>query len=242
MLKIHSIESLWAHEWPWIRTVFFLQWCDFKCLYCHNPDTITKKWWKNFSDNEIIDIVEKNKIYFWKKWWVTFSWWEPLLQAKQMINLLKKLKNLWVNITIDTNGSILNDEVKELLKYTDLILLDIKQINEDKHKKLTWISNKNSLDSLEYLEKHNKKYWIRYVLLPWYTDNEQDIDSLWKYLKKYKNMERFEILPYHTLWIFKWKDLKMKYELDNINQPTKESLEITKKTLQKYIKKIYIRQ
>lgn len=241
MLKIHSIETFWAHEWPGIRTVFFLQWCKFKCLYCHNPDTISAKWWKEISDTELLEIVEKNKIYFGKKWWVTVSGWEPLLQAKELISLFKKLKIGWFNTTIDTNWDILNDDVKELLKYSDLILLDIKHLDDEKHKILTWVSNKNVFKFLDYLENNNIKFRIRHVLVPTYTDDEEHIEALGKYLKDYKNLERLEILPYHTMWVFKWKELWMKYWLEWIEQPTKESIEKTVNILKKYIENVYVR-
>ncbi len=241
MLKIHSIETFWAHEWPGIRTVFFLQWCQFKCLYCHNPDTISMKWWTEMSDEELLKIVENNKIYFGKKGWVTASGWEPTLQAKWLTSLFKKLKNSWINTTLDTNWFVLNEDVAELLKYTDLVLLDIKHIDDKKHKTLTWQSNKKTLIFLDYLEKNNIKFWIRHVLVPEYTDNEEDIEKLWKYLQKYKNLERLEILPYHTLWVFKWKELKMKYGLEGIEQPNRESIEKTVNILKKYIKNVYVR-
>ena len=241
MIKLHSIETFWAHEWPGIRTVFFLQWCKFKCLYCHNPDTISAKWWNEVNDEYLLEIVERNKIYFGKKWWVTVSGWEPLLQAKELISLFKELKIKWFNTTIDTNGFILNNDVEELLKYTDLVLLDIKHLDDEKHKILTGVSNKNVLKFLNYLENNNKKFWIRHVLVPTYTDDEEHIESLWKYLKDYKNLERLEILPYHTMWVYKWIELWIKYWLEGIEQPTKENIEKTKKILHKYIKNVFVR-
>lgn len=241
MLNLHSIETFWAHEWPGIRTVFFLQWCKFKCLYCHNPDTISSKWWKDITKEEILGIIERNKIYFGKKWWVTFSGWEPLLQAKELIEIFKELKILWYNTCIDTNGYTFNDEVVELLKYTDLLLLDIKHLNDEKHKILTGVSNKNTLKFLDYLEKNNKKFWIRHVLVPNYTDDEAHIESLWKYLEKYKTLERLEILPYHTMWVYKWKELWMKYWLEGIKSPSRENIEKTVSILKKYIENVYVR-
>lgn len=241
MLKIHSIETFWAHEWPGIRTVFFLQWCEFKCLYCHNPDTIAMKWWKEMSDEEILDIVERNKIYFGKKWWVTASGWEPTLQAKWLISVFKELQNRWINTTLDTNGFVLNNDVKKLLKYTDLVLLDIKHFDDEKHKILTSQSNKNTLKFLDYLEENNKKYWIRHVLVPWYTDYEKHIEDLWKHLEKYKNLERLEILPYHTMWVYKWNELWMKYWLEWVEQPSRENIEKCVGILKKYIENVYVR-
>lgn len=241
MLKLHSIETFWTNEWPWIRTIIFLQWCKLKCLYCHNPDTISAKWWKETTNEEILKIVEKDKIYFGKKWWITVSWWEPLLQAKDLIPLFKELKHRWFNTTIDTNGFILNDDVKELLNYTDLVLLDIKHMDSDKHKILTWVDNENIFKFADYLKNINKNFWVRHVLVPSYTNDEKHINSLWKYLQNFNSLERLEILPYHTLWKYKWKELWMKYGLEWIKPPTKENIEQTKQILQKYIKNIFVR-
>ncbi|MDP2090572.1 MAG: pyruvate formate-lyase-activating protein [Candidatus Gracilibacteria bacterium] len=241
MLKIHSIETFGAHEGPGIRTVFFLQGCGFKCLYCHNPDTISMKGGTEMSDEQLLKIVENNKIYFGKKGGVTASGGEPTLQAKGLITLFKELQNRGINTTLDTNGFVLNDDVAELLKYTDLVLLDIKHIDDKKHKLLTGQSNKNTLDFLDYIEQNNIKFWIRHVLVPDYTDNEEDIEKLGKYLQKYKSLERLEILPYHTMGVFKWKELKMKYGLEGIEQPTRESIEKCVGILKKYLGNVYVR-
>lgn len=241
MLKVHSIETFWAHEWPGIRTVFFLQWCKFKCLYCHNPDTISMLWWKEMTFEEMLKIVENNKVYFWKKGWVTASGWEPTLQAKELKSFFKLLKDKWFHTTLDTNGFLLNDDVKELLKYTDLVLLDIKHLYDENHRLITWRTNKNTLEALDYLEENNIKFWIRHVLVPWYTDDEKHIEDLWKYLEKYKNLERLEILPYHTMWVYKWKELWMKYWLEWVEQPSRENIDKCVNILKKYLEKVYVR-
>jgi len=241
MLRIHSIETFWAHEGPWLRTVFFLQWCKLRCLYCHNPDTIPLSWWKEMTDDELLKIVENDKVYFWKKGWVTASGWEPTLQAKWLVSFFKKLKEKGFHTALDSNWFILNDDVKELLKYTDLVLLDIKQLDDEKHKILTWVTNKNTLKFLDYLEGNNNKFRIRHVLVPWYTDDEKHIESIWKYLQKYKNLERLEILPYHTLGVYKWKELWKKYWLEWVEAPSYECIERKKKILEKYIDNVYVR-
>ena len=130
MLKIHSIETFWTHEWPGIRFILFLQWCNFQCLYCHNADTIPlSKKWENISQKEVLEKIENSKIYFGKKWGITISGGECLLQVKDLLPFLKELKNRWFHIVIDTNWWVLNDDVKKLLEYVDLVLLDIKQID-----------------------------------------------------------------------------------------------------------------
>ncbi len=242
MIKVHSIETFWTHEWPWIRVVVFMQWCLMKCLYCHNPDTIKLSWWDEMTKEDIVSLAEKSKTYFGENWWLTFSGWECLLQANELIPIFKELKKLWYNIAIDTNWHIFNENVKKLLKYTDLVLLDIKHIDNTEHKKLTWVGNEKVLNFAKYLEKINKNFWVRHVLLPWYTDDEKHLNDLWNFLKDFKNMERFEFLPYHTLGVYKWKELWIKYKLDYVLPPNMEDCLRAKSILEKYMKNVFIRR
>lgn len=238
MLCVHSIETFTTSDWPWIRLIVFLQWCNFRCLYCSNPDTIPCKFGTMMTDEEIITLVEKGKMYF-KNWWgITFSWWEPLLQAKELLSICKKLKRKKINICVDTNWSILNDDVKKLLPYIDLLLPDIKQINEEKHKKLTWQSFEPNKAFITYLEKIKKPYRMNYMVIPWYTDNKKDIEKTGEYIKSLKYMEQFEVLPYHTLGKYKWEKLGWKYELENVPLPTKKDMEKVVNILKKYTNKI----
>lgn len=242
MLKVHSIETLWTNEWPWIRVVIFLQWCKFKCHYCHNPDTISEIWWSEILVDEILEIVQKEKEYFQKRWWITFSWWEPLLQADWLLEACKELNKKWYNICIDTNGFILTDKVKELLKYVDIVLLDIKHLDDKKHKELCWVSNKNVIVFIKYLEEIKKRFWVRHVLVPWFTNDIKHINSLWMFLKKFKYMERLEILPYHRLWVYKWRLLWKEYKLENVEPPTNKEINDSELILKKHLKNVYIRQ
>lgn len=241
-IKIHHTETFWTHEWPGIRAVFFTQWCLMKCLYCHNPDTISIEWWKEYSFDELLKISLSTKPYFWAKWGVTFSGGECLLQAKELKEFFKILKENKIHTCIDTNGFILNEDVKELLEYTDLVLLDIKHMDEENHKKLTWVSNKQIFDFANYLKEINKPFWIRHVLVPGYTDSEEHLESLGKYFSSFANLERLEILPYHTLWIPKWKELWMKYGLAWVLPPTDEELLKAKSTLERNLKSVNIRK
>jgi len=242
MLPYHSIETFWAHEWPGIRLVIFTQWCNFKCKYCQNPDTIPiKNKPKLIWIDEIKKLIEKEKPYFGEKWWITFSWWEPTLHAKKLIPICKEIKKMWINITIDTNGSIFNDDVKKLAHIVDLFLPDIKHINDDMHQKLTRNSNKNTLKFIQYLDSIKKHFWIRYVLVPGYNTDEKRIKQLWEFIQNLKYLDRIEILPYHELWKYKRKELWRKYELEDTNPPKNETVQITKKILEKYTNKVIIR-
>ncbi len=239
MIRVHSIETFSTQDWPWIRLVVFLQGCHFKCLYCHNPDTIPTEWWKIMEDEEIITYINKQRWYI-KNWGITFSGGEPTLQAKNLIPLFKKIKAMGVHICIDSNGFILTPDVKKLLSYVDLVLLDIKHIDNDMHKKLTGQTNIHTLNMLEYLEsdenrKNNTKYWVRHVYVPWWTAIEKYVDQLGQFLHNRKNLEEVTILPYHTLGVEKWEAMGWKYGLEWVKPPSAESVAKAKEILSRYV-------
>ena len=243
MLNVHSVETFGTQDGPWIRLVIFLQWCMFRCKYCHNPDTIPveNENNKHWTVDDILLQVEKEKEYFGEEWGITFSWGEPLFQAAELLPIVKRLKEEGFHVCIDTNGFMQTNEAREVLKLADLILPDIKHINPIKHKELTWQSNENPLKTLDYLDEINKPYRIRYVLVPGYTDEEEDLRSLGEYVKTRKSMERLEILPYHNLWVSKRDKLKWKYPLHGVHAANKKDLERAKAILSEYSDKIYTR-
>ena len=234
MLNYHSYESFSTQDWPWIRMVFFLQWCPFRCLYCQNPDTISTDKNKKISKEKILKLVYKEKDYL-KDWGVTFSGGECLLQAKELIPILKLLKDNWFHTCLDTNWFLLNDDVKELLKYTDHVLPDIKWITPKLHEKITWTSNMTSLDFIRYIDEQWMNYWIRYVVVPWLTDNEVDIKKLWEFIQTLKNFQKITLLPYHTMALEKWEQLWWDYPLKWVPAATKEDIEWVKNILKEYI-------
>ena len=205
MLNVHSIETFWTQDWPWIRLVIFLQWCMFRCKYCHNPDTIPfeNEAAMHWNENDILDRLVKEAEYFWKDWWVTFSWWEPLFQAPVLLPVVRKIKEAWYHVCIDTNWFVQSEEAREILKLADLILPDIKHIDSDKCKDLVGQSNENTLKTLDYLDEIKKPYRLRQVIVPGYTDYECDLRKLWEYIKTRTSMERLELLPYHNMWFSK---------------------------------------
>ena len=170
--KIHSFESFGTVDGPGIRYVVFMQGCPLQCKYCHNRDTWNYAGGTEYTTDAIISKIERCKPYInASNGGVTVSGGEPLLQAKFLIELFKKLKQQDIHTALDTAGSIkINDDIKELLKYTDLVILDIKHIDDEKCKKLTGVSNKNNLDFANYLSENNIPMWIRQVLVPGYTD------------------------------------------------------------------------
>ena len=243
MLNVHSIETFWTQDWPWIRLVIFLQWCMFRCKYCHNPDTIPfeNEAAMHWNENDILDRLVKESEYFWKDWWVTFSWWEPLFQAPALLPVVRKIKEAGYHVCIDTNWFVQSEEAREILKLADLILPDIKHIDSDKCKDLVGQSNENTLKTLDYLDEIKKPYRLRQVIVPGYTDDEFDLRKLWEYIKTRTSMERLELLPYHNMWVSKREKLKWDYPLKGVPAATTDDLKRVKAILDEYSDKIYMR-
>ena len=241
MLRVHSTESFGTHEGPGIRFVLFLQGCLFKCLYCHNPDTISLTEGSLMEVDSIVEKVVKMKSYFANSWWFTVSGGEPLLQAAELLPLFQKLKAEWIHIALDTNGFVRNTDVEALLPYVDLVLLDIKHMDNALHEKLTGKPNQPVHFFLEQLERLQKPTWIRYVFVPQYSDQLEHIAALGQKFGSCSCIQRVEILPYHRLGEYKWKELWWKYELDGVETPSQESLIQAKNLLAESFKEVYIR-
>lgn len=234
-LKVHSFESLGTVDGPGLRYIIFLQGCPLKCKYCHNRDTWEfKNAGTEYSIEELIHKIQRFETYIKASHGgVTVSGGEPLLQTKNVTVLFKELQSLGIHTALDTSGALpMTDEIKELLCYTDLVLLDIKHINDEKSIELTGVSNKNELDFAKYLSDNNIPMWIRQVLLPGYTDDENDLKDLKKFIDSLKTVEKVEILPYHDYGKFKWEELGKKYELENLNSPTEEQINKAKEILE----------
>lgn len=240
MLKVHSYESLGTYDGPGIRLVVFLQGCNFRCLYCANPDTITCEGGTLTDPEEILQKAVSEKPFFGKKGGITFSGGEPTMQAKELLPLFKRLKENGIHICIDTNGGMLTDEVKELFSLTDLVLLDIKEFNPARHLSLTKRENQQTIRTAEWLEENHIPVWLRYVLVPGYSDFEEDIIALCEHFKSYKMIQRIEILPYHRLGIHKYESLGMPYLLNDVKQNTPEQLERVKELFLQYFTDVRI--
>lgn len=237
---IHSTESFGSVDGPGVRFVVFVQGCNMRCQYCHNADT-----WKKepsaqnviMTADELLEKALKYKSYWGSEGGITVSGGEPLLQIDFLLDLFKKAKKEGINTTIDTSGQPFEESGKffekfsELMNYTDLLLLDIKEINDEKHKKLTGHSNKNILALARYLDKIGKPIWIRHVLVPGVTDCDEDLRALREFIDSLSNVQKVEVLPYHTLGQYKWETLGLKYPLDGVEPPTKERVENAKKIL-----------
>ena len=225
MIKVHSYESMGTYDGPGLRLVVFLQGCPFRCLYCANPDTIPVDGGTATEPEHIINMAVSQKPFFGRRGGVTFSGGEPTAQAKDLIPVVKGLKEQGINVCIDTNGGIWNPAVEELLKEIDLVLLDVKQINPERHLSLTERSNEQTLKTAQWLEDNGKPFWLRYVLVPGISDFEEDIRALGEHFKNFKMLQRVEILPYHTLGIHKYETMGQEYKLKDTKTNTPEQLD-----------------
>ena len=230
---VHSFETFTTVDGPGIRFILFLSNCPLRCKYCHNPDTWACKG-KEYSVDEIVNEILKYKNYY-KNGGVTISGGEPLLQIDFVIEIFKRLKKYNLHTAVDTSGATFNvnqiEKFDELNKYTDLYLLDIKEIDEKKHIELTGKSNKNILEFAQYLSKNNKKVWIRHVIVPIINLDKEDLIKTKEFIDTLNNVERVDVLPYHTLGVHKYKDLGLKYPLEGVRTPTSEEIKFAKEIL-----------
>lgn len=223
--NVHSIESFGTVDGPGIRLVVFLQGCPMRCLYCHNPDTWSYEENKKVFVSEILDKYDSIK-EFLKNGGITVTGGEPLSQIDFVTELFKQAKQKNIHTALDTSGVLFNRknlaQFDRLLKYTDLVLLDIKHINDEEHKKLTGFSNKNILDFAMYLSEKNIPIWVRHVVVPTITDDEKHLKELGKFLANIKSLKALDVLPYHNMAISKYENLNIDYHLKNISPLTKE--------------------
>lgn len=231
--KVHSIESFGTVDGPGIRFVLFLQGCHLQCKYCHNRDTWDINGGEYKSVDEIVEKINRYKNYIIPSGGgITVTGGEPLIQASFVLELFKKLKENGIHTCVDTSGMFaLTDGIKEVLKYTDLVLLDIKHIDDEKCKELVGVSNKKELEFARYLSDNNIKMWIRQVLVPGYTDDGQDLLKLKNFLSTLKTVEKIQILPYHNLGKYKWEKLGLEYPLEGVREANQEDIDIAKKIL-----------
>ncbi len=241
MIRLHSVESLGTFDGPGVRMVLFTQGCNFKCKYCANPDTIEKTGDSRLYEyDELMKLARSQRPFFGKRGGITISGGEPLMQAKAIIPFFKMLKEEGFNTCIDTNGSYLNDDVKELMQYTDLMLLDIKHFDDKWHRNIAGASNKTTLRLAEYLHEIDKPVWARYVLVPGLSDSEEHLHALGRFLQPMSNVQKLEIQPYHKLGVHKYEALGWKYELEGVAQNTPEQLKIAKSIFKHYVKEVIV--
>lgn len=230
--RISSVESLGTLDGPGIRFVVFLQGCKLRCLYCHNPET-----WDMVGSSvettpqELIKRVEKYKNYYGQTGGVTFSGGEPLLQPEFLLECLKLCKKKGIHTCLDTAGFGFG-EYTEILKYVDLVILDVKAVESEEYTHITGQKMDKFREFVEILQKENKKIWLRQVIVPNINDDKEHILKLKQFASTLKNVEKVELLPYKTIGVHKYKTLKLKYRLEGVNELGEEKL----KELNEYLK------
>lgn len=223
--KINSICSLGTVDGPGIRFVVFLQGCNLRCGCCHNPETWNISDGKEFESEEILNKVVRCKEYFKETGGITISGGEPLLQAKFVTDIFKRCHQVNINTCLDTSGSILNDDVKELLTHTDIVLLDIKYTNELDYNKYVLGSYNQTLSFLKYLNDINKRVIIRQVIIPTLNDNYDNIDKLIHLKNTYKCIEKIELLPFKKICQSKYDSLNIDFKFKDFEVPSMEIME-----------------
>ncbi len=235
---VHSLETFGLVDGPGVRCVVFLQGCRMRCRYCHNPDTWSLTGGEEWTAEDLFKKVYRFKSYWKNNGGITVSGGEALLQMEFVTEFFQKAKAKGVHTALDTSGQPFIEKKEylekfdQLMEVTDLFILDIKEMDEEKHRKLTGCSNTNILALARYLSNHNKDLWIRHVLVPDLTDGEKELQDLAVFLKELKTVKRTEILPYHSMGIFKWENLGIEYSLKDARVPNEEEIRSAEKILQ----------
>lgn len=231
--RIHSLESCGTVDGPGIRFVVFMQGCVLRCQFCHNPDTWDVDKGEVYTPDELMNEIIKYKSFMnFSGGGVTFTGGEPLLQAEFILEVAKKCKENHISVAVDTSGFVWNSKVEEILDYTDIVLLDIKNFDRGVYKVVTGVSLEPTLKFLDVLKEKNINTWIRYVLVPNLTDNLDAIKELANHLKDYPNVSKVEVLGFHKMGEYKWEELGLKYQLSDTKEPSKEALKEVQQILE----------
>lgn len=222
---INSIQTLGTLDGPGVRFVAFLQGCNLRCGCCHNPDTWQSGQGKVYTANQLVDMAERYREYFGDEGGITLSGGEPLLQSLFALEVFKECKRRRINTCLDTSGSVFNDDVKELLRYTDRVLLDIKYTTDEKYLEYVGCPISAPLKFLEYLDKTTVPTTLRQVIIPTLNDDEDNINALGKIAKKHACVDKVELLPFKKMCKVKYDNLNIKFRFGDLPEPTKEEIE-----------------
>lgn len=225
---VHSVESFGSVDGPGIRFLIFLQGCPMRCQFCHNPDSWKTGIGEERTADELLDQAERFRAYWGDNGGITVSGGETLLQIDFLLELFEKAKQRGIGTCLDTSAQLFTrkspffEKFERLMELTDTVLLDIKHIDDEEHRKLTRHSNANILDCARYLSEIDKPVWIRHVLIPGITDKDEYLVRLRDFLSTLHNIERIEVLPYHTLGVYKYEKLGIDYPLKDVQPPEAE--------------------
>ncbi len=228
--RIHSIETLGALDGPGLRFVVFFAGCPIRCRYCHNPDTWEMSAGKEVTADEIVEKAKRYKPYFKNGGGITLSGGEPMLQPEFALEIMEKCRDAGISACIDTSGSVLNDRVKAALRCAELVLLDVKHTDPRIYHELTGGNLEDNRAFLDYCRAENIPLWIRQVIVPGWNSEPEDIDSLLDYIKG-ANVQKIELLPYHTLGKHKWETLGIPYRLEGVEPPSPELMDRLRRRL-----------
>lgn len=234
--RIHSLESFGTVDGPGIRFVVFLQGCPMRCQFCHNPDTwdpqapVQYEW----TAEELLQEVKRYKNFI-RTGGVTCTGGEPLMQAPFLTEFFKLCKEAGFHTCLDTSGVYFNDQVKEVLKHTDLVMLDVKTTDDSLHRTLVGHERKHNQEFLDYLQQQGKPTWIRHVVVPGLTDDDARLEELAKYIARYDVVECVEILPYHTMGKYKYQNLGLDYPLDGVEDLSAERTANARNIFRKHV-------
>jgi len=234
---VHSIETCGTVDGPGIRFIIFLQGCLMRCKYCHNRDTWDLEGGKDMSVDELMaELLQYRHFMNASGGGITISGGEAMLQPEFVTAMFEACRLEGIHTCLDTNGFVrrIDDSTKAVLDVADLVLLDIKQMDNKKHIDLTHVSNKYTLDFADYLAEQNQPVYLRYVVVPGYTDCLEDAHALGKFIQPMKNIEKIEMLPYHELGKHKWTAMGEIYPLDGVSPPARETMEEIKNILLQY--------
>ena len=227
--NIDSFETMGLVDGPGVRFVVFMQGCPLRCAYCHNPETWSDKKKIEMTAEELVKKILKYRPYFGDEGGVTFSGGEPLRQPEFLLEALKECKKQNIHTCLDTSG--FGENYEEILDYVDLVILDVKAIVPEKYKALTGQAIDKYNKFLETCQEKDKKLWLRQVIVPSYNDTKEDVLKLKAYIKNIKNVEKVELLPYHSMAKEKYKNLGIKYRLDDVVDMDKEKCKQLEKLL-----------
>ena len=230
---VHSVETFGAVDGPGIRYVVFMQGCPIRCIFCHNPDSWKIGAGKKMSVGQLVQDI-KPYINYIKDGGVTFSGGEPLLQYKFIEKAIKKLHRLGLHVAIDTAGSLPLEKTKKAIEKCDMILLDVKAFDAGIYREVTGGSNQNNKKILAYCESIKKPVWIRHVVVPGVTMQENHLEALAKYLTQFTCIQNVELLPFHKMGEYKWQELGYEYKLYNTPAPTAEEMQKVKAIFKKH--------
>jgi len=233
-VRIHSFETFGAVDGPGVRFVAFLSGCPFRCRYCHNPDTWARPAAIELSPSEVLERALRFRPYWGAAGGITASGGEPMMQADEVTELFRLAHAAGITTCLDTAAGCFrrNDaSIAALIRESDTILLDIKLFDAAAHRALTGADNEPVLDCARYLAEIGKDVWIRRVLVPGFTDGEDDLKRTGEFIRSLSNVKRVEVLPYHSMGAHKWQALGLDYALSNVNPPSDESLRFAEKLL-----------